>query len=302
MIHIKRLLKRLSILEVKKHDLKVSEYLKRRRKEKMARKKIVTVEWFKSVNKLCESYQQTGMAFAFVTSQKDGNKMCHEWVKCRDFLHDGVRTQITGIPCEIYGFKFNTKTNPNIYLYKMRMLVTKYNLKTTADTKLFNKKIVSGLKLINHFEKQAKVSLTKVHKVDTKDSGKESIFMFIGPAMWVHSPFLVSMYTFLIRLGDKQIKFKNANSLKKELKRLNTKYTKDELLDNDAEYLGCLWDKLHIIIKNRAKLFTKKNKMHDIYSDDISINNFHNRCGIRSLAMGTTPNNELNECIKEICK
>ncbi|RLD63283.1 MAG: hypothetical protein DRI84_09880 [Bacteroidetes bacterium] len=268
----------------------------------MARKKIVTVEWFKSANKLCESYQQTGMAFAFVTSQKDGNKMCHEWVKCRDFLHDGVRTQITGIPCEIYGYKFNTRTNPNIDLYKMRMLITKYESKIVTNVAAFSKKIVSSLALINHFEKQAKVSLTKVHKVDTKGSGKEVVFLFTGPAMWVRSPFLVSMYTFLIRLGDKQIKFKDANSLKKELKELNTKYTKGELLDNDAKYLGCLWDKLHIIIKNRAKLFTKKNKIHDIYSDDISINNFHNRCGIHSLAMGTTPNNELNKHIKEICK
>ena len=267
----------------------------------MAKSKLVEVEWFKHPKSLSEIYQQTGMIFTFVTEPKGGHKACHEWAKCRDFLHDAVRSQLTGNSCSIFGFQFDPKTNPHIDTRKMRMLVSKHGLKKD-EIPAFRDKMVSALALINHFEKMAKISLTNLQEVNAKGSSKGAVFLFTGPRMWMSSPFLVSMYTFLLRLGDKELKFKNAGELKKELKALHEKSKKGRLQDNDASYLGASWNKMHEIIKNRAKLFPKKNGVHDIYWKTFSISSFHNNAGIRSLALGSTPDVDLNKRVKEIVK
>ncbi len=260
-----------------------------------------TVEWFKAPKSLNEIYQQTGMLFAFLTSPEKGSKVCHEWVKCRDFLHDAVRAQITGTPCGIYGFTFNPATNPNIDLKKMRMLITKDGLKD-GDIEGFGKKIQAGLALVNHFEKHAKVSLSKVEEIDVTGSNKKVIYLFTGPQMWMSSPFLISMYTFLLRLGDKEIVFENEVDLKNKLKDLNDKYKNGKLSDNDANYLGGSWDKLHLFVKNRIKLFPKKDGVHDIFHGSYNINSFHNNGGIWSLATYQTPDTALNDRVKELTK
>jgi len=267
----------------------------------MTKSKLVEVEWFKNPKSLSEIYQQTGMIFTFVTTPKDGNKMCHEWAKCRDFLHDAVRAQLTGNGCSIYGFTFDPKKNPNIDTKKMRMLVSKHGLKKD-EVPAFRDKMVSALALINHFEKQAKISLTKLQEVDAKGSSKGAVFLFTGPRMWMSSPFLVSMYTFLLRLGDKELKFKNAGELKKELKALHERSKTGKINDNDASYLGASWNKMHDIVKHRVKLFPKSKGVHDIYWKEFNISSFHNNAGIRSLALGSTPDKELNQRVKEIVK
>lgn len=259
------------------------------------------LEWFPKPKSLNEIYQQTGMVFAFVSAPKDGLKVCHEWVKCRDFLHDAVRTQITGKECGIFGFKFDTKLNPPIDLRKTRMVVSKHNL-SDATLPQFRQKMVSALAILNHFEKQAGVSLSKMEEIDATGSGKKAVFLFTSPRLWITSPFLVSMYTFLIRLGDKELKFKNARELKKRLKELNDRVKAGKLNDNDAQYLGASWNRLHDIIKKRNTLFPKEKGWHDIYFKDIGISGFHNNCGILSLAKAQTACNEMNKRMKEVMK
>jgi hypothetical protein len=246
----------------------------------MSTNKLITVEWFKNPKSLSEIYQQTGMCFAFVSSPKDGRKACHEWVKCRDFLHDAVRSQIIKKPCSIYGFTFNHSINPPIDLKKMRMLVSKLDM-TNDGIEDFRRKMKCSLILANHFEKLAKTSLTKMEEVDTKGSTKKAVFLFTGPEFWVTSPFMVSMYTFLLRLGYKELKFNTAADLKSELKMLSEN---KKLQDNDTGYLTASWDKMHKIIEKRAELFPKKDGVHDIYLKDCNINSFHNTAGLFNLS------------------
>ncbi len=263
--------------------------------------KQTTVEWFKAPKSLNEIYQQTGMLFAFVSSPEKGSKVCHEWVKCRDFLHDAVRAQITNTPCAIYGFTFNSSTNPNIDLKKMRMLISKDGLKED-NVAGFKKKMEAGLALVNHFESHAKVSLSKLEEVDPKGSNKKEVYSFVGPQMWMTSPFLISMYTFLIRLGDKEIVFKDGDELVQKFKGLNDEHKGGKIQDNDANYLGKSWDKMHLIIKNRTKLFPKKAGVHDIFHGPYNINSFHNGGGIWSLSSCQTPDSDLNNRIMELTK
>lgn len=261
--------------------------------------KQTAVEWFKTPKTLSEIYQQTGMIFSFISSPENGSKMCHGWVKCRDFLHDAVLSQLTNSSCSIYGFTFNPDINPIIDIRRMRMIVSKDGLKVD-DVDKFRTKMQSGLKLVNHFEQYARVSLSKLQELNPKGSNKESVFLFIGPRMWMTSPFLISMYSFLIRLGDKNIEFETVEDLKNQFKFLYDKYIDGKLTDNDANYLGSNWDKMHLIIKNRTKLFPKKNGMHDIFYAGFRTESFHNSGGIRSLSLFQTPDIDLNNRIKEL--
>lgn len=258
------------------------------------------VVWFENSRSLSEIYQQTGFCFAFVSPPRTGLKMCHEWVKCRDFLQDAVRSTLTGNSCSIYGFSFDPAVNPPVDLKKMRILVSKHGLKD-EDLPEFRNKIRAGLSLVNHFEKQAKVSLSKLQEMPTKGSDKKVVWMFTGPAMWVKSPFLVSMYTYLIRLGDKELKFKNAPQLKKALKELTLSKDRTTSVDNDVKYLKEMWQKLHIIIKHRKELFVEEGGFDRVYYlEKYGISAFHNNGGILSLSRGTTFDADINKKVKEV--
>ena len=261
--------------------------------------KLADVKWFKNPKNLSEIYQQTGTVFAFASLQKEGLTQCHEWVKCRDFLPDAVRSQITGKMCSIYGFVFDPKNNPNIDLDKIRMLVSKGSLNALEIPK-FKQKIKSSLELLNHFEDIAEVSKTKVVRINSSGQKKyKAVFLFSGPPMWLSSPFLVSMYTFLIRLGDKELKFTDNSELEKELKTLVDQQDSGKLNDNDACYLKNSWNKLKLIIENCSELFPTQDNVHDVYWKNYTINEFHNRSGLNSLTRYCTIDPKLNITMKE---
>jgi hypothetical protein len=260
---------------------------------------LLTVKWFENPKSLNEIYQQTGMVFSFVTSSKQGSQMCHEWVKCRDFLHDAVRSQITKERSCIYNFSFDPAKNPNIDMKKMRMLVSKLSL-PDGDIESFKNKMKAALVLINHYEKYANIALTKMEEVNASGSGKKVVYLFTGSGIWMTSPFLVSMYTFLIRLGDKELKFKNKSDLVSGLKDLGEKHALGKISDNDASYVRSSGNKMHIFLKNRSLLFPKKEGVHDVFLAKHDINSFHNNCGINSLSNFWTPDKDLNARAKSM--
>lgn len=262
--------------------------------------KLTKVQWFKNPQSLAEIYQQTGTVFAFASLQEGDLIQCHEWVKCRDFLPDAIRSQMTGKQCSIYGFTFDPKNNPNIGLDKIKMLVSNGGLEKLGIP-AFKEKIKSGLKLLNHFEDIADVPKTKVVKVDESGQEKyEAVFLFSGPPMWLSSPFLVSMYTFLIRLGDKELEFTDNTELEKGLKSLVDKQEEGKLNDNDACYLKNSWNKMKLIVENRSELFPEKNNVHDVYWKEYSISEFHNVSGLNSLTRCCTMDSNLNTTMKKL--
>lgn len=261
------------------------------------------VKYYNSGIKLAEINQSTGMVFALANKIKDDKFkyiMCHDWVKCRDFLHDAARAQLTRSSCIIYAFQYTAGKDPEICFDKTYMLVSKLNshLSTNEHISNFKEEIKSALKLLRHFERQAKVTLSTVEEVDSEDSKKKIVYLFKSPALWMSSPFLISMYSFIIRLGTKKLKFKTQEELQKQLKVISE--NKNNCYDNDSQYLKTLWDKMHLIIQNVDSIFTKKNNMHDYYFKDIGIATFHNNSGILSLAKGVTANLDLNKSIKTI--
>ncbi len=259
---------------------------------------MVKVKWYNSTGHLSEIYQSTKMQFAFLSAPKDGSEQCHPFVLCRDFLHDAVRCMLQKNSCSIYGFRYEYGKNPPIDLKKIRMLVTKKTLEESAE--IFQGKMKTGLSLINHYESIAGWRKSKLVKI--KDTGKPNVWLFVGPVGWLKSPFLISMYTFLIRLGDKHEVLSNFETTEE----LIEKFKEVEKLprasnDNDLVYIKDCLNKMHLIIKNyKSLLLVDDSKGEDpIYSDSkIGISAFHDRCGIWSLCKGNCPNKELNEKIK----
>jgi hypothetical protein len=257
--------------------------------------KEVEVEFYPSEGGLNEIYQQTGFHFAFVSSPKEGSKQCHKLVKCRDFLHDAVRAKHQGNSCSIFSFNYNANTDPAIDMRRMRMLVQKPDLKP-EEAKDFEEKMRNGLKLLNHYEKMAKVSLSKLYKVKAKDKNdrvKKEAWLFIGPVFWMKSPYLTSMYTYLIRLGDKKFEFTDHKSLVKDMERIMEEFKAAGKGDNDIEYLSVCKDTMDKVVKKAGQLLFRGEKVDPILDSKVGIGSYHNRGGIYSLCSGHPVDKEI---------
>ena len=237
---------------------------------------------------LSEIYQQVGMTFAFVSKESSKYTLAHQWVKCRDFLNDVIRYELTGNEVSIYGFSFG-KDNPRVSTEKIYIAVSMDNVKKS----LFKDYIKSSIKLLRHFEREAGVSLSRSKPATVSGSKKSNVVVICSNKMWLESPVLLSIYTLLIRLGVR----KDINTCDKE-SLLSSFVQANPDGDNDSKYLSKIHTKLHYIIENATELFLSPD--HDLYRrKDIDLNSFHNYCGVVSVCDGCSPSKSLNEMVKK---
>lgn len=244
-------------------------------KSKADLKKVKVEFWTRRVS-LCEIMQPTGILFAFLSSKDNGYKQCHTWIKCRDFLQDAVRNHITGNNESIYGFSYDPKTDPPIDMDRMRMLVTrKLSAKKEGASEELREIIKSALSIIHRVEKHGKIKpLTKLYLA----SGKDDVYIFMGSKDWMDSSFMISLYTFLIRLGAKTKgkEFKTKKELDSALGDLAKKSG-----DHDIGYLKSILPYIYKVVNNRKDL--KLVKEDGVLTFAAGINTFHNYSGVVSL-------------------
>lgn len=248
-----------------------------------------------------EEYQNTGFHFAFMSNE---DMMCHSWIKCRDFLQDALRNQLTGRNDEIYSFNYKPEVDPKIDTKITRLLVKREPTPTSNIEKTnFNEMIKSSLALVNHYEKIYKFSpRSKLISATHKDKD-QYVYLFRGPGIWSQGPIMISMYTFLIRLGYFKLNFTDEETLMKEYERIITlgKTTPT----NDMRYLKVIYKNLHKILEHKEKhLFKKKGwrKGNKILFQDDRINKFHSGSGIVALSEFRTPIKDINDKFREILK
>jgi hypothetical protein len=182
------------------------------------------------------------------------------------------------------------------------MLVSKNGLTDTKEDLIdFGLKVKSGLKIIRCFEKVAGVKPSVLKTINTDGSSYKAIYMFIGDGMWMKSPFMVSLYTFLIRLGDKMLSFETEDELLKSLETLaKTSKPGCNGNDNDLTYLPECYKHLFTVARKHKELFpVDKDGMHDIYTKEIEIGSFHNYSGILSLSRKQTCDKVFNQTLQE---
>ena len=181
------------------------------------------------------------------------------------------------------------------------MLVKKAQLnKSSAKTDVdrFRKELKAGQALVNHYEKLAGVSLSTMRKVN---DASVHVWRFRGPGFWMRSPFLISMYSFLIRIGDKVDivdGFKDTPDLIKKLKKVSQMGHVGG--DHDINYLGDCHDKMHLFIENLDDLIFGKGKLKLDKNYKHPTNSLHNYCGVHSLCRHVTPDTTLNNKLKKL--
>ena len=238
---------------------------------------------------LSEIYQMVKLRFAFCSAD---NEQCHPFVFCRDFLHDAVRTQHTGTKTSIYSFVFEKGKNPPIDFELMRMLMDFKSPPAGMDVEQGMKNAVA---LVRLYEKHLKWKRSILRQVDPQDMG--NTWLVVGSGQWMGSPFLVSMYSFLLRLGYNGLVAKNMDELP-ELYKARAKSQGSN--DNDSRYIQNCAGKMAFFAKNRKKLLDMKDGVDRLYFDIKDTSTFHNNCGIHSLCSFITPNSGLNTKFKEM--
>jgi hypothetical protein len=250
------------------------------------------VKWFTNTTNLNEIYQPVGTKFSFVNEINGELTQCHQWIKCRDYLHDAIRTALTGNPSSIFGFKFS-ENNPKLDLENTKLLVSQPGINGWIE---FRSQLTRSLKLINYFETLAGEKLSTIKKVQgCSSSNFKHVWMFTGPKMWISAPHLISMYTFLIRLGAKKFgKFNDEDSLIEVFQDLEKKFVGDRK-DNDIRYLSNVKKKLKKLVVDRKRMSEYKDSFSKVYYlEGVSIMDFHNRSGMVSTCAGVTPFDSIN--------
>jgi hypothetical protein len=205
---------------------------------------------------LSEMHQTVPFQFAFVTKTY---KMCHQWVNCRDFLQDAVRVALTGKPCDIYGFKYELEKDRKLDLNWTRMAVRNIS----------KEQAFSALKILNLFEADAEIYHLSILEL----TDEPLTVLFTSSPDWMDSPFTVSLYTFLIRLGFRDLSF----DTKEEFITECSKVMRDH--DNDAEYMKAAKNIIWKVLPKRSFISWKE---VDYSGYDIAY--FHNTSGVVSLA------------------
>jgi hypothetical protein len=240
-----------------------------------------------------EEYQITGFHYAFMSA--DG-KMCHHWVKCRDFLQDALRNQLTGRSDHIYSFNYVPGTDPAVDTKTTRMLVTR---KGKSDKAEFDEMAKAALNLVNYYEKEHKLTPCSKLIEARGNTGSDYVYLFQGPGEWSQGAVMIALYTFLIRIGFFRPKFKDEASLMKEYERI----IKDKSNSNDTRYLKTVYKNLHLALEHRKEHMFEKpghKKGDKVLFHDSQMSGFHHHSGIVSLSMFNTPEKALNDKFRKI--
>jgi len=238
--------------------------------------KEIKVKLWKKNRYLCEISQQIGMYYAFLSPD---NKQCHQWIKCRDFLHDALRNgEKEG---EIFGFSYDPRENPSLDIEKMKMMVKRDPNKNEKNAEENTLNIMkSALSILQCVEKANGIEPLSELYCTSKD---KNIYVFESAQDWMESTFMISLYTFIIRLGAKEIKFRGIKKLDSELKKLYEKSKSSRSRDNDIKYLGSVYPFFFKIIEKRKELRYINDKGEKFMSNK-SVGLFHNNSGVVSLS------------------
>lgn len=253
------------------------------------------IKFYKKTQDLEEIYSKDQMKFAFINKQME---MCTPFVMCRDFLQDAFRGHLTNKKTSIYGFSYDPCQDPDIDTENIRIIVADDRIGRMSSNTLtlwdFQERMEHSFSLIRHYEKKMGIK-EKTYIVRYQEEDKY-YWVFIGPKEWLQNPFFISLYTLLIRLGEKKFKFHSDASLLQTYKNWCKKSLNSAHPDNDTKYLQKICTYLDTIIENRKELFFAETD--SFFSEDFfipaNIMAYHNYSGIVSLCKKNTFNSSLN--------
>jgi hypothetical protein len=270
---------------------------------------IKEVDWLAPSNDLSEIYQEVTIKFAFAFVSDTGIvTQSHPWAQCRDFLHDAIAGELHGYNVNIWGFTFNRETNPKrnrVCTDKTMLMISRKGIKTPNS---FRNKLGRSLLYINHYEDMLGLPNSKITKLpkNTVDDGYKHVWLIEGPKFWISAPYLISLLTLLLRIGEKLPPGKLISEPAAVFKKIafDKKYP-EHTGDNDVKYLRQCHDKIDTVVRLSGKIEEMVGtdngflKLYEWQSGKFSTGQsmFHDKSGILSICTTQYYVSEINDML-----
>lgn len=154
-----------------------------------------------------------GMAFAFCKKVKDAFETVQPLSPCKDYLNDVVFIETTGIPISACGLKLNEKKDIFLDDYSYLLITTlpsnkegKIGLKNESSYVLSGKLLADELVFMLENHKNIESYINFFEELCNIE-GRTTIIMedpyllVKFPTYWTKSTYLISLYTYLIRIS-----------------------------------------------------------------------------------------------------
>lgn len=230
------------------------------------------------------SYTQNGQTsdirFSMLNRTEDGFKELHYRVMCREYLGDCVvfAHRNMDVPT-IYGFSLKGK--------RAALNETIFSLHFDANTGS-RQRVIDNLSMIHKVESSMDLKKTVLYDVEGVGILENSALVVVGSEVWMSSPFLLSMYTWMFRLLTYPTTCDNIDDHIVELARLNNstdastlknwvivykdKITFSQILKNYKKILG----KNRLTGLDDARLLSSPEESSDIINNVDGIDYFVN--------------------------
>jgi len=267
------------------HFEELKNYMKKYRTKKYTprlRKTMISIEKPRK-----ENMYNVDFSMAFVSKDK---KQVAEYVGCRDYLHDQIRTHILKQRCKYDGHPYYPDLgDPKICMTKLQLLIK-------IDTINLNK-FMLGLKALNNIETFAQIKKTKVYPAEYTDKTNklDKTLLFIsGDSVYMNNPHILSVLTLILRFFtlNKDAVYTHSHDLSKQYGNFLNSY------DKDTHLMKTCYKYMHFICKERDYIFKDLNiKQLFPFRND---RDFHAKGGIEKLCLKDTLNETVNEKIKQL--
>lgn len=183
----------------------------------------VNLEVVKSTCPYNQNGQTADIQFSLLNRIDDNSfKELHYHVKCREYFGDALLAAYfdKDLP-NIYGYSLKNK---RMSLDETLFSVTIPN-NTTAE-KLSFVSFLNGVTIIRSLEKKMGIKLKdrSEYFLTNEDLNGGQKLVIVGPKEWLHSPLLISLYTFVLRLTTYSVSNK-ATTLDKYMKEVASNYS-----------------------------------------------------------------------------
>jgi hypothetical protein len=241
----------------------------------------VSIVWKPKIARVSQVFGK-GVEYALVSAD---NRQIHQFVYCKDFLQDTIHAYLNATNLDLYAFRYDGAKSIPVNLDSTKLLIASYR-----DPR-FKQKIDLILEFLNQFEDRLKMRKTVAYscKAPMPTYKRSGVFMLEGSKRWMKAPPLISLYTFLIRLGCSHTV---GDPLEKTLDGLTDEsiipYQKTSWNNKypDQEYLKEARIAIDWVLKygDRRMFYAdiKRNYPRSIKSFD----DMHNHCGLVGLAKG----------------
>ena len=152
------------------------------------------VAWHPKTNQICQIPKE-GIEYALVS---EDYRQIHQLIWCKDFIQDAIYGHINQKLVEIYGFQYDPKICPPVYMKQLQLMVTNWK-----DENFASKIFENCQSFLHEIESRLKIKKTVIEKCCNPPARyrKAGVFLLNGSKRWMHAPPMVSLYTLLIRVG-----------------------------------------------------------------------------------------------------